>query len=244
MNNANARQRVYADNRVAVERVVQPRTAVASRIDDPIRDFFRRGDRGQYEGGPADHSFESLPSLDLPERTPIIRTPQQQARRVAAMWAEAVLLAGCVVFLVAAASMNATIDNQPKVINAGQIPAQQGVRTVVQPSATAFRPSTPRARIAVADKAVVAATKPLPLAQAPAPKAAVLPKPDASVTSANATVNTRKGANIRSDTTKAIAPSVARPRQVRAATGVSQPNPAPAINSVAPKRAEASFPDD
>lgn len=75
MNNANCELRGLPEQPVTRQHGTQARTATLSPNDEAMRDFFRRGDRGQYEGGPADHSLHSLLKVEVPERAPIVRTP-------------------------------------------------------------------------------------------------------------------------------------------------------------------------
>ena len=99
-------------------RPVQPRSdprAITARPYDEIRDFFKRGDRGQYEGGASDRSSPSIPTWDLPEERPkvIVRTPRQQARRVAMMQVVGTIVAACLVLLVTAARLKSS--NGPEI---------------------------------------------------------------------------------------------------------------------------------
>jgi len=144
------------------------------RPDDSVRDFFRRGDRGQYEGGPADH-VHSIPAMDLPEKPQIVRTPQQEARRRALIRAEVVLLTGCLALLVVAARAKSTDATEPSRPRAAELDAR-----IVEPSA----PKTPVAVQPEAQKAArpEAAQPPPktvnePMLNAQAPVAAVAAEP-------------------------------------------------------------------
>jgi len=106
------------------------RSLDTKRSDDPIRDFFRRGDHGQYEGGPADRALESLPSVDIPERPRIVRTAIQEARRRTLIRVEALVLAGCLALLVTAARVKSRGATQ---LSYGSPPSRQASEKSVSP---------------------------------------------------------------------------------------------------------------
>ena len=80
-----------------------PQSSATVRADDAVRDFFRRGDRGQYEGGAADLGI--IPTWDLPERPRMVRTERQQARRVILKQVVATVVVACLVLLITAARL-------------------------------------------------------------------------------------------------------------------------------------------
>jgi hypothetical protein len=146
------------------------------RPDDSVRDFFRRGDRGQYAGGPADH-VHSIPTLDLPEKPQIVRTPKQEARRRALIRLEAVLLTGCLGLLVMAARAKSTDATEPSRAGVAQFDAR-----LVEPSApkapVAVQPEVQKAaRPEAAPPAPKTANEPMLNAQAPVAAAAAEPPP-------------------------------------------------------------------
>jgi len=145
------------------------------RPDDSVRDFFRRGDRGQYAGGPADH-VHSIPTVDLPEKPQIVRTPQQEARRRALIRLEAVLLTGCLGLLVMAARAKSTDATEPSRAGAAQFDAR-----IVEPSApkapVAVQPEAQKAARPEAARPPPPKTANEPMLNAQAPVAAVAAEP-------------------------------------------------------------------
>ena len=171
MSNSNAEpSRVPNDSPSGTEKL---HTGI-ERPDDSVRDFFRRGDRGQYEGGPAEHVHSSH-AMDLPEKPQIVRTPQQEARRRALIRLEAVLLTGCLALLVVAARAKSTDATEPSRASGAQFDAR-----IVEPSA-------PKAPVAVQPEAQKAARREAalpppktvnePMLNAQAPVAAVAAEP-------------------------------------------------------------------
>lgn len=242
MNNANCELRVLPDQRATRQHGTQTRTTPLSPHDEAIRDFFRRGDRGQYEGGPADHNIDSLPNSEVPERAPIVRTPRQQARRLALMRFEAVLLAGCVGFLVAAARSNASDTREPLGASAGQAPAPQRARIIAQPLAAVTGPSKASATIGATANSTGLVSKAMPVAQVPTPKLAVAHQ---AIRTAQSLAGSDAGkvVLVRSETPKATLPSIKYQREAKVAAPALKTEPASA-RSVARRVAVATFPDD
>ena len=168
MSNSNAEpSRVPNDSPSGTEKL---HTGI-ERPDDSVRDFFRRGDRGQYEGGPAEH-VHSIHAMDLPEKPQIVRTPKQEARRRALIRIEAVLLTGCLALLVVAARAKSTAATEPSRASGAQLDAR-----IVEPSA-------PKAPVAVQQEAARPEAAPPPpktvnepMLNAQAPVAAVAAEP-------------------------------------------------------------------
>ena len=220
------------------------RSLDTKRSDDPIRDFFRRGDHGQYEGGPADRALESLPSVDIPERPRIVRTAIQEARRRTLIRVEALVLAGCLALLVTAARVKSRGATQ---LSYGSPPSRQASEKSVSPQPepkdkplvaqpvaaqpVAAQPDTPTP----AKPAVSPALEPLQAVPPRAPQAAGVAsvsrvrKPTAT---ASLVVPTAQQTTARR-VSRAVAPALETELK---------PTPAPA--SLAPKRAIAAFPDD
>lgn len=223
-----------------------PNRKERTRPEDPIRDFFRRGDRGQYEGGPADR-LDSLPTWDMPEKPQlVVRTPQQQARRRALIRLEAALLSGCIALLVMAARARSTDAK-----NNGNSPSAQLQSQTVKASETQSPTETPALVMREAPllpKPVEAAPPktnlpavvvPAPVQAPPAPSArsheVAAPEKGASVSA--------KKAPLLAAATKPAAPSAPRSAPAPKAS-LSSPAVAPAFAATAPKRAVAAFPDD
>jgi hypothetical protein len=110
-------------------------TALPAADTGSFDEFFRAGDEGRYQGGPAD--FEPL-ELELDEPDPVkrvVRTPEQEARRARFIKAVAMLV-GCFASITAVALLRSS-------------------------TATASEPSEQRpAAVAAAPSVVVAAAKP------------------------------------------------------------------------------------
>jgi len=270
MSNSNAEpSRVPNDSPSGTEKL---HTGI-ERPDDSVRDFFRRGDRGQYEGGPAEH-VHSIHAMDLPEKPQIVRTPQQEARRRALIRLEAVLLTGCLALLVVAARAKSTAATEPSRASGAQLDAR-----IVEPSA-------PKAPVAVQQEAARPEAAPPPPktvnepmlnAQAPVaavaaepppppPKAANEPALNAQAPEAPAASEPSKASrvDVAAKLTPAAAPEKAastqtanraQPRQASArsiAAAPARPSPArraepvyaPPVAAPAPKRAVAAFPVD
>ncbi len=247
MNNSKTANETQPHERSASERISHSQIRHRSPTDEVIRDFFRRGDGGQYEGGPADYTFDNLPALDLPERPAIVRTPRQQARRIALMRIEAVMLTGCVVLLVAASRVNSSYSSEPSRVNAAQIPAQHAARSVAQPVAEA-RSSKIHTRVSASDRAMVDAPKPTRSAQAPTPsptpQVVELPKASPIANSPIATASTQQGSRVRSAVHETASSSAGHHGLGQSTQLAAMPNQASATPSIAPKRAVAAFPDD
>jgi len=244
MNNANCELSGLPEQRVTHKHGTPARTTTLSPNDEAMRDFFRRGDRGQYEGGPADHSLARLPNLEVPERAPIVRTPQQQARRLALMRFEAVLLGVCVGFLVAAARSNASGTSEPQGESAAQTPARQGAPTMAQPSAATPSPLEARAMSVAPAIATVSVSKAMPVVQVQAPKLAAAPEAITVARPSKGAANAGTAAQARSETPKATLAAVKHQRQAKAAALVFKPEPTSSTRSVAPRVATGAFPDD
>ena len=243
MNNANCELRGLPEQPVTRQHGTQARTATLNPNDEAMRDFFRRGDRGQYEGGPADHSLHSLLKVEVPERAPIVRTPQQQARRLALIRFEAVLLAGCVGFLVAAARSNSSGTSELQGASAARDPALQKAQTIARPSAVNPGPLKARALIAAPASATVTVSKAMPVVQVQAPKLAKAPQTTVAKSSIRA-ADAGTVAQVRSATPNATLPSVKRQRQASVAAPAFKSEPTAPTRSVAPRVAVGAFPDD
>jgi len=212
--------------------------------DEAMREFFRRGDRGQYEGGPADHSHDSLPDLEVPDRATVVRTPQQQARRLALIRFEAVLLASFLGFLVAAARSNSRGTSEPQGASAAQTPVLQGAQTIAQPLVATPGPSKARVMIAAPASADVTVSKAMPVLQVRAPK---LAEPAHAITIAKSSAgaaNAGKVGQIRPETPKTTLPSVQHQRQAKVAALAFKAEPTSPTRSVAPRVAVGAFPED
>ncbi len=154
-------------------------------------EFFRAGEAGSYQGGPADPAFEPEPELLLePERPVIVRTPEQEARRArfargvaATVGALAALLAfGVVRTNIATASSPATVQHvappaaeaaPPRTARPAKVEPVAPVVEPVEaepvaksepPAAPVVRPSAPVAR-----PAPVMRRAPVPAPEEPAP---------------------------------------------------------------------------
>jgi len=244
MNNADCELRRLPEQRAPRQLGAQARTPTLSPNDEAMRDFFRRGDRGQYEGGPADHSLYSLPNLEVPERAPIVRTPQQQARRLALIRFEAVLLAGCLGFLVAAARSNSSATRELQGASTTQAPAQPRARTIAQPVAATAGPLDARAAIATPGSATVAVSKSMPVVQVQAPKLAQSPQAVTIARSSKVVANAGRAAQIPSETPKATLPAINQPRQAKVAALAFKAEPTSPTRSVAQRVAVGAFPED
>ena len=209
-----------------------------------MRDFFRRGDRGQYEGGPADCGLESLPNLEVPERVAIVRTPQQQARRLALMRFEAVLLAGCGGFLVAATYLNSGGPSEPQAAGSGNDPALHNARTIPRPLAAAAGPLKEHPSIAAPVRVTATAPKATPMVQAQAPTLVQAPKANSIAPATIAAGGAPRTGQVRSEAPIAVLPSVQRQRQAKVAAPTYKVAPASPTRSVVPRAAVAAFADD
>jgi hypothetical protein len=153
-------------------------------------EFFRAGEAGSYEGGPADPAFEPEPEVLEPERPVIVRTPEQEARRArfargvaATVGALAALLAfGVVRTNIATASSPAVA---PPVAAAAAPRVGEAPRETKLELAAEVAPAQPQAPAAAVEPAAApakpvaepVASKPRPVVRrAPAP-AAVEPEP-------------------------------------------------------------------
>ncbi len=240
MNNARLRASDYPVQAHAEQSASQPPALVSGGANQAVRDFFRRGDRGQYEGGPADQVFDSLPSWDLPERAPIVRTPKQQARRVAMMWAEAGLMLGCVAFLVTAALKSPNDPSPQSATSNAEQPMQRAAAHTIAPGTGLAEPMKPSARV---------------IRQPPAN--ALAPMQSAEGVSSPPTVDLSRTHSVASSMvaperrTVSVAPANPKPEAQRAKSRLVPAMPAArrtdattATNTVPTKRAVAAFPDD
>ena len=110
-----------------------PNASANVRPDDEIRDFFRRGNRGQYEGGLADKNSPSIPTWDMPESNVIVRTPRQRARRAVLAQVVAMIVAACLVLLVTAARVRPQNGNAKQTVTTLAANLQPAVVPVPQP---------------------------------------------------------------------------------------------------------------
>ncbi len=242
-------------------------SAVPGRTDDPIRDFFRRGDRGQYEGGAADRSLDSLPSGDLPERPQIVRTPEQKARRTRLMRLEVLLFAACLVLLATAAHRRFIAGNAPQRAHASEADQQHKELSSTEPPLYHEQPSRPAPTVAATPSAQApagvaqfrqkeAASNPNPLqvstpsAQAPTSLARVQQQEPAGVpepvqasggTSQAATASVPAVAEVK---LSKQSPTSSQPKRSNAVTQGSLPPPAATPIATTARRAVAAFPED
>jgi hypothetical protein len=182
--------------------------------------------------------------LEVTERAPAVRTPQQQARRLALIRFEAVLLAGCLGFLVAAARSNSSVTSELQGTSAAQIQPLQRSQPIAQPLAATAGPLKARATIAAPPSAPVTVPKAMPVAQVQAPKLAEAPQAITIVKSSTGAANAGKAAQIRSETPKAALPSVQHQRQAKVAAPAFKPEPTSPTRSVAQRVAVGAFPED
>lgn len=233
MNNANAKTSGAQARKQPVQIQSNSQPPVAVRPDDVMRDFFRRGDRGQYEGGASDRAIDSIPTWDLPERRQIVRTPQQQARRATLMRVEAFLMAACLVLLVTAA--------RSKLIGGSQ---QQRAVTVESKrpavEVQVIREQPAQAKLVAASNAMPPAPPSIVAGTAEPPKMANVSPANPASTDAPA-VSTKAPAAVPASATPTPA-LAARPR--RAVQSQYQPAPVSASPAAGPRRAVAAFPDD
>ncbi len=229
------------------------------RPGDEIRDFFKRGDRGLYEGGAADRSSASIPTWDLPEtRAQIVRTPKQQARRVAMMQVVGTIVAGCLVLLVTAARVKAggasekqpvdsrQVSSQPVVLSLAKSNTQfaQHAKAVPAPAAapTAIQ-SVPTAANA-ASNTIAAVTAPVNAAPVVVREVAAF-SPVSPASRALPAVSKVATGDLLTHSNAKVAPvSAARAKPVQYAEPVRSPSVAPPSHASAPKRAVAAFPED
>jgi len=242
MKNADCEPSRLPEPRVARQHGTQAQTTALSPHDEAMRDFFRRGDRGQYEGGPADHRLESPPDLEVTERAPAVRTPQQQARRLALIRFEAVLLAGCLGFLVAAARSNSSVTSELQGTSAAQIQPLQRSQPIAQPLAATAGPLKARAQSPPAASATMIVPKVMPVAQVQAPTLAEAPHAITGAKFSTGAANAGKVVQIRSETPK-VTSSVQHQRPAKVALA-SKPEPTSPTRSVAQRAAVGTFPED
>jgi hypothetical protein len=265
MNNAKAELSAVQGQLRSVQPRISPRPAV--RAGDEIRDFFKRGDRGQYEGGAADRNSPSIPTWDLPERPQIVRTPRQQARRVAMMQVVGTIVAGCFVLLVTAAHHKSSGDIGKQAVNVQQVDshvaaqspakpslqyAQQPKELLLPPPAPATAPNAPPT-VAVAPNAVPTPSAapalvrelPPPVNVAAAPREVAV-APVATPTSVSMPVLSKVAvAAPVSHTAAKVTPTlIARAKPVQHVEPVRPPPVVSTSHTAAPKRAVAAFPDD
>jgi hypothetical protein len=239
MNNATLRVSDYPVETSVGHSVSQPAAPTSDSANQAVRDFFRRGDRGLYEGGPADEALDGSPTWNLPERAPIIRTPKQQARRIAAMWAEAVLMLFCVTFLATAALQ--TLGNsstRSPTGNAEQPDLPAATRVIAAPRQALVQPAKPNAPVIARADSNLTPAKPVRVAMP------VAPAPELSQRHAAAipvTVHERKAATAAP--TNPVLQRAPSARQTSPTT-VKRTQATTTTSSVAPKRAVAAFPDD
>ncbi len=235
-----------------------PQRKERARPDDPIRDFFRRGDHGQYEGGPADR-IDSLPALDLPEKPQVVvRTPQQQARRRALIRLEVALLSGCLALLVMAARARSIDAANPVHTTSTQLqappvtPTDVRAQSVVPPAAVreaslptkpveAAPPKTNASASVVTPASVPVAPGPNEAAQSAQAKANSVPVSPASNEKPALASEKKQASKVQQ--ARAAAESAPRVAAARKATAAIPPA-APPVAATAPKRAVAAFPDD
>jgi hypothetical protein len=248
---------------------VQPKSsskATSARPDDEIRDFFKRGDRGQYEGGVG---TPSIPTWDLPEERPkaIVRTPRQQARRVAMMQVVGTIVAACLVLLVTAARLKASNGSETQAVNARHADARPAALSPVKPSpqysqqskaelapppAPAAAPNAPPT-VAAANEVPTPAKAPAAVQELPAPamaapvaprEVAVAPSPSPASVSVPAGSKVAAAAKVSHTAAKVAPTSVARAKPAQYAEPIRPPTAAPTTHAATPKRAVAAFPDD
>lgn len=234
MNNANAKTSGAQARKQPVQIQSNSQPPVAVRPDDVMRDFFRRGDRGQYEGGASDRAIDSIPTWDLPERRQIVRTPQQQARRATLMRVEAFLMAACLVLLVTAARSKLIGGSQPR-----QTARDQAAHAMLVAASNAMPPAPPAVAVGTAEPPKMANPSPANPASTNAP---AVPTSAPQVASTSATQFGSASAKARPVPVTPTPALAARPRQ--AAQSQSQPAPVSAGPVAAPRRAVAAFPDD
>ena len=268
MNNAKAALSESQSRRQSV----QPRSnshATSARPDDEIRDFFKRGDRGHYEGGAADSSSPSIPTWDVPEERPkaIVRTPRQQARRVAMMQVVGTIVAACLVLLVTAARLKASSGSETQAVNARHADARPAAPSPANPSpqyslqskaefapppAPAAPPNAPPT-VAAANGVPTPAQVPAAVQELPAPvkaapvaprEVAVASLPSPASVSVPAVSKVASAAKVSQTAAKAAPTSVARAKPAQYAEPIRPPTAAPTTHAVAPRRAVAAFPDD
>lgn len=219
-----------------------PHASVTARADDAVRDFFRRGDRGQYEGGKADRNLESMPTWDMPERPQIVRTPRQQARRAVLMRVEAIVIAACLILLVTAARLKSHDGSEKQtgdVLEGNPQPAELLGAKPVQNYRQQLKP--PPAPV-VASNAVqlVPPTANVPPVQPRDVKSA----PAINLASGSAPAVSKVDASAAYKAPKAPAAWAGRTRQTQSTESNTLPSPVSTSNAVAPRRAVAAFPDD
>jgi hypothetical protein len=234
------------------EQSVGPSLAQADRGgNEAVRDFFRRGDRGLYEGGPAEHALDSLPSWDVPERAPIVRTPQQQARRIAMMWAEAAFMVGCVALMVTAA-LKASNHSSPQSTarNVEQSTRQAAAQPLAEAQSTPARTAPPAAAKLSAPpthQVAINAQPRVPSEQMTPRAPAVTEVPQSHPLAANmASPERRKVAAVPTQSNLEH-PRAKSPRatfHVAPVAARTEPPPSTASAPRQAKRAVAAFPDD
>ncbi|GEM_PF-3193118 len=240
MHNATHRTRDYPVETRAGQSESQSAAHVSDSANQAVRDFFRKGDRGLYEGGPAELALDSSPGWDLPKRVLIVRTPKQQARRIAAMWAEAVLMLGCVAFLVTAA-LKASGSSSPHspTSNAAQLAPPARARTINPQQRTPVEPVGAKASVAAGAAPNVQAA--VQSGRVSAPVAPASERSQVHPAATRVTVPERKRAAVT-----AIAPALHRAPSARQAspTTITRTEATAPTSPVAPKRAVAAFPED
>jgi len=251
---------------------VQPRSnsrAASARPDDEIRDFFKRGDRGHYEGGAADRSSPSIPTWDLPEERPkaIVRTPRQQARRVAMMQVVGAIVVACLVLLVTAARLKASNGSETQAVNARQADAPPATLSPAKPSpqyslqskaelapppAPAAAPNAPPT-VAAVNEVPTPAKAPAAVQELPAPvkaapvaprEVAIASSPSSASVPVPAASKVASSAKVSHTAAKVAPTSGARAKPAQYAETIRPPAAAPTTHAAAPRRAVAAFPDD
>ena len=235
---------------------------VTARPDEVMRDFFRRGDRGQYEGGAGDRVLDSIPTWDLPDRPQIVRTPRQQARRAALIRVEAIFMVACVVLLVTAALSKLSGGSQPQRVTPAEakrqptqvavtkpapaaniLPAQEGPAVAAHamppppaPALDALEPEETAASAPIAAAPVAAA----PIVAAPvAPVPVSMPSKPASKPPLTPATPTRAAVAAKPASVAVAPTTAARPRQ----TAQQAYPPAAVTPAPVARRAVAAFPD-
>ena len=229
-------------------------TPMAARPDDVMvmRDFFRRGDRGQYEGGKADVALNSSPTWDTSERQPIVRTPQQRARRALLMRAEALMMAACLSLLVAAARakfLDRSVKQFAEPIHSSEPLAQTLAARLVQNRPAERQPAGAPAPTQLAAAPVPTANgaaiiPPPPKASAAAPDVRLAPTPEPPHVSPSVVSKVpapAAEARVPRATPKAAATS--GPAQTKSAPPYT-PASVSTASVVTSRRAVAAFPDD
>jgi hypothetical protein len=244
MSNANAKANKTQGHILPVESGANPHPSAANQTNDEIQDFFTRGEIGQYEGGAADRIADSVPTWDLPERLPVVRTPRQLARRAILVRIEALVLAGCLVLLVVAARLKLNNGIEKRTFNSHSgipQPAELLVAKTAQVYPRQLQPSpTPvpeaKALQVAPTTATLALVKPPEVTSASASQGPQSPVAVASVI-ASPTTAVRKAP---------MAPSSSLGRAGQAHSVVSHHHPKPVATTrvVATRRSVAAFPDE